>query len=518
MKITRKQSFRLLILALIGIMIYSCQKDDEILLSNEENTNQTQTQGMMKLGKKLENPYSVENMQRALNNLKKSNVNAKTTTSRLNVETTHLYVKFIPKNEDELSILKRDSTLVIYDYPLDYEIEENGYFYRDVEVPEGQPTYQYCAVKVDKELPSGIENEILAELFIPDEDKDEENKSRKAYSSESVDALVDEALRITNNLPNINSQYQESLLARRSKWRPAGTIRVWDDNFSRWVGVEGVEVRARRWFTTHKGIVNSSGYYSCDGRFRRDANYSIDWERYHFALRDGWLNGATYNGPKKRGNWDLNLNSGKQEYYATIFRAAYHYYYKNIKGLRRPPQNSFWRTQMKIRAHLQNVSEEGNLGTHTKAWRGFGLHSPLHIYTYTRPSRDTYSTVIHELAHAAHWNMNRSGFRDIPDNEARVKESWARGVEWELTRMVYPNFRAPEIRPKYTLVVMDMIDSDNRFGNTFTYSEGVSGYTIRQIEDALNGQKSWLNWKNNIKNRYNNGTENNLDTLFDYWD
>jgi len=67
----RKQSYRLLIIILLGIVIYSCQKEDEILPLNEENINQIQVDGIIKLGKKLENPYSVENMQRALENLKK---------------------------------------------------------------------------------------------------------------------------------------------------------------------------------------------------------------------------------------------------------------------------------------------------------------------------------------------------------------------------------------------------------------------------------------------------------------
>ena len=49
-------------------------------------------------------------------------------------------------------------------------------------------------------------------------------------------------------------------------------------------------------------------------------------------------------------------------------------------------------------------------------------------------------------------------------------------------------------------------------------NDQVEGYTIRQIEDALNGEKSWINWRNNIKNRYNNATENNLDALFNTWD
>jgi hypothetical protein len=524
----RKQSYRLLIIILLGIVIYSCRKEDEILPLNEENINQIQVDGIIKLGKKLENPYSVENMQRALENLKKSNVSAKTTTSGLNVETTHLYVKFIPKNEDELSILKRDPTFVLYEYPLDYEIAEGGYFYRDPEVPKGQPTYQYCAVKVDKKLPSGVENEILEELFIPDEDNNDDATSRKAFSYGNVEALVDEALRITNNLPNTDLQNQKSLFARRSKWRPAGTIRVWDDNFSSWIGVEGVEVRARRWFTTHKGIANSSGYYSCDGRFRRDANYSIDWERYHFALQDGWLNGATYNGPKKKGNWDLNLNSGAQQYYATIFRAAYHYYYKDIKGLRRPPQNSFWKTQMKIKAALQ---DEGGCGgsasaaCHTSFWRAFGLYSPIRIYTYQRPAIFTYATTIHELAHASHWKMENSITGNFNSISSKVKESWARGVQWELGRMTYPNYLGREFETNdYTLVVSDMIDDD--FGvdedehprtNKGYYNDPndqVSGYTIRQIEDALVDQKTWNDWRDNIIRKYTNSTEDNLNRLF----
>ena len=44
------------------------------------------------------------------------------------------------------------------------------------------------------------------------------------------------------------------------------------------------------------------------------------------------------------------------------------------------------------------------------------------------------------------------------------------------------------------------------------------GFTFRQIEDALMGRKSWNSWKENIKNRYDNDSERNLDALFDHWD
>ncbi|PCI33329.1 MAG: hypothetical protein COB60_07870 [Flavobacteriaceae bacterium] len=579
----KKHSLRFLTLTLIGILICSCQNDDDFFNENQGNKNELSTFNDIVLGKKLENPYSVTNMKKALNNLKTSSKKSAKSTDNfnINVETTHLYIKFIPKNEEELAILKKDSTLILYSYPLDYEIVEGTGYYRDPEVPEGQPTYQYCAIKVNKMLPQEVESEILEELFIPDEDSDDASKSRKKqFSTQDVNSLVDESLKITNNLKE--TQNNSKLFARRSKWRPAGTIRVWDENigtttstrriFSHWeyyncqtgeilrncnsgtggplplaefelkpeedncckraiytytttttdgsyVGVEGVKVRARRWFTTHRGIANSSGYYSCDGRFRRPANYSIDWERYEFALRDGWLNGATYNGPKITGNWNLNLRGDKQAYYATIFRAAHHYYYKDIKGLRRPPQNSFWRTQMKIRAYLENVSNEGSLGAHAAGWRAFGLYSPIKMYTYQRPAIETYATTIHELAHASHWHMDRS---DFSDTETKVKESWARGVQWELTRMTYPDYLSREFRrDDYTLVVSDMIDDDfeteedtTNKGYYESPNDQVSGYTIRQIEDALLHQKTWNSWRDNIISKYTNPTEEHLTRLF----
>lgn len=502
----------LLLLALLSL-IASCNNDEPNLT---ENTHSSSEKGVpIKLGKKLENPYSIENMQKALGNLKSSKVSAKSSSDNdIKITTTHLYLRFKPKNQEELNILKVDSTLVLYDYPLDYEITEIGDFYKDPEVTGDQPTYQYCAVAVDKKIPEGLEHELLAKLFIPDEYSDQSTDSKrssKSYSTDMVDALVDEALRITNNLKEANIQGKSSLTARSSKWRPSGTIKVWDDVLNDYVGVEGVQVRARRWFTTHRGFADVNGFYSCDGEFRQDANYSIDWERHDFALQDGWLNGATYNGPKKDGNWDLNLKDDTQEYYATIFRAAHHYYYKDIKDLRRPPQNSFWKTQMKIKAYNESNNE---INASHKEERRF-LGAQLKIYNPQRQTDEIYGTVIHELAHASHWDMSRS---DFDNSESIVKESWARGVQWELTRMVYLNYNSDfENRPKYTLVVRDMIDNDGFYGKTGTFGENVSGYTIKQIENSLRFAKSWDEWKNKIKNDYENSTENNLDALFNYW-
>lgn len=507
-------------LALMGLAVFSCKQQTDVLpsIGSIENGQNHDNGQMTQLIKQLENPYSVANMQKALDNLQKAN--ARMSTDDLEVTTTHLYIKFKPKNNQELEILKDDSSLVLYSYPMDYEISEGSY-YHDPGIPDSLPTYQYCSVPLDKKLPQGVVYEVLENLYIPDENKDGTSYSQRKASDEVVTALVDEALRITGNL---TPAPKNARVAARS-WRPAGRVRVLDDVTNTWRGVEGVIVKARRWFTTHEGTVDANGNYSCNGTFKRDANYSLDWERYDFALREGWLDGANINGPKREGNWDNDFQGvgDKNAFQAKVFMAAYHYYYKDIKGLRRPPQNGFWKTQLRIRCHNEHSTE--NNGYYQSWNRLWGLGSPVHIYNQQKiPNRpdittwDIYATTIHELAHASHWNMSSGG--DYSNCEEKVAESWARGVQWELTRMVWGNYRGgPRIVPNYTQVVIDMIDgtNDDNNGEENLTNDNVTGYTIREIEDALQGQRTWNGLRDNIKNRYNNGTENNLDALFQYW-
>lgn len=90
-----------------------------------------------------------------------------------------------------------------------------------------------------------------------------------------------------------------------------------------------------------------------------------------------------------------------------------------------------------------------------------------------------------------------------------VVESWDRGVQWELTRMIYTTYQ-PYYFSDYTGVVQDMIDGISGY-------DQVEGYTIRQLEDALMGERYWQNWRTDIQNTYTNATENNLESLFTYW-
>lgn len=529
----KRLNYWLSVLALLGLLLpTACQKDeiDPISIPAEPAMHGVNS---IKLGKKLENPYSVSNMKKAWKSLKSvSSSNSRVSGNESGITASHLYVKFKPKDERELSLLKRDTTLILYTYPLDYEIALTGDYYHDPAVPAGQPTYQYASVKVDYKFPN-VPYEILEELYIPEEVELAENaRTDKAYVA---DALVEEALRVTGNL-NENKETSNNLDEDKEtfsskaimSWRPAGRIRVWDNTLGpfgagAFTPVEGVEVRANRWFTTHTGITDANGFYTCDGTFSRPANYSIQWDRYQFSIRSGTYGQAVYDGPKQEGGWNLDIGPNTtQEFFARIFRAAYHYYYKDIKGLRRPPENGTLNTQMKIAAYYEQNTEIN--GSHKEERRFLGLGNQLKLYNPQNDCDEIYATTIHELAHSSHWDMERS---DFDDSNTIVKESWANGVERELTRMVYPSYSQIYSRLDYTGVVHDMVDgvksvisyyySKYEVYSSKSYNDNVSGYTIRQLEDALEGQRSWNGWRDNIKNKYSNGTESNLDATFMYW-
>ncbi|WP_412466723.1 hypothetical protein [Pedobacter sp. KLB.chiD] len=307
---------------------------------------------------------------------------------------THYYIKFKPLNEAQLAVLKSDSTITIYPFPLDAEVNPYKGNYRDPAVPTGQPTYQYAAVEVDKVLPK-IPLEKLEELYLPDERKATNTvKLQDGNQLYTLNArmLTQESMcdgpspvepqQVENLGKNSNGYNKLTQLAppedctegggstgggsgggsgdpyrNGDDWRPHGRITVYDEVKNQIIGVEGIRVRARRWFTTYNGFTDGNGYYAVDGWFTRPANYWLDFERYEFSVNDHGGGPREVGGPKIEDAWNVQFED-YDKFCSTIFRAAYHYYYKDIQGLNRPPENGFWNTQMKLGAYNENNAED----------------------------------------------------------------------------------------------------------------------------------------------------------------
>lgn len=484
--------------------------------------------GQMVLGKKLENPYSVANMRKAYAALSPQ-TRAGSDLAEEQIVATHLYVKFMPETEEQENILMLDKELILYQYPLDYDIITYGQ-YVDPSIPEGQPLHFYASVEVGKELPKGVKYEILEYLYIPDEyDQNEEPaiNTRASYSLDEsfIEALVDKSLDLTGN-----SEPEVGLTRGSNKWRPAGYITYFDDVLGQSIGMEGIEVKARRWFTTHKGIVNSSGYYSCDGTFKLRANYEFDFTRHDFAVMSDDRTYPYVNGPKQYGNWNYNFNRSSSEsyyYWATIFRAAHLYCYGNIDGLGRPPQAGVLKSKIRIHA------EEKDDMTHPGVFRGtyhvgWFKTKKIHMRCLSSPTDRIYAYTLHELAHSAHWNYDQTFSASTSDI---VKESWSTAAEVYFARKLYSSYVPSVDRGCYTNIGVDLMDAaglrkscDYSRANNDTeevysplsYIDNVEGYTIHQIQDAIFGSSTWSNFQTNLS-RYENATKDHLSEAFTFW-
>lgn len=189
--------------------------------------------------------------------------------------------------------------------------------------------------------------------------------------------------------------------------------------------------------------------------------------------------------------------------------------------MRRPPQNSFWATQLKIAAFdWYETTDNGNMW----AGRDLLLGSLIHIYRPQQGSMNIYATTIHELAHAVHWDMSSQVLPPFltvfGQTDLNVCESWAVGVQWFLTRMEYPNYEGRPNDTIYTNLIMDLVD--NSSNESFTRgvqapTDLVENYTMPQIEEALRNKKTFNQWKDSLTDKYENPTENQLHLIFDFW-
>lgn len=213
---------------------------------------------MIVLGEKLNDPYTVDNVSRALESV------YGTKASRVPLQPTHYYVRFLPRNEAEYELLI-NTGLEMVDHPVDYQILREGDYYHDPEVEEGKITWQYTVVKTDYRFPRKIKYEILDECYLMD--------NETGTKADWVDwaAVEREAYRITGN---------EAMLAGSTKsddgtGTPAGKVTIFDDISGEYVGVKGVKVSCNSFVKFASAFTDEEGNYSMGKSFSSDVRYRL---------------------------------------------------------------------------------------------------------------------------------------------------------------------------------------------------------------------------------------------------
>ena len=109
----------------------------------------------MELGEKVQDPYSLDCMQKAMTSLGFDAV----------LPATHVYVRFLPESAEELKVLY-SLGVPLFDHPLDHIVVKDGDYYKDPSLKESAYTWMYAVLEKSAHLPSGIRSEKLYDCFI----------------------------------------------------------------------------------------------------------------------------------------------------------------------------------------------------------------------------------------------------------------------------------------------------------------------------------------------------------------
>lgn len=277
--------------------------------------------GMMVLGEKLNNPYSLSNMQAAYDELCKTK-----SLSSEKLEATDLYVRFLPKDSTDIAFLQ-NLDLEFFDFPLDYEIEEYGNYYHDPSVPEGEITWQYTKVKPDFVFPD-IQYEIIDECYIPEED--EELTKSSICGGDFAEELEMLAIKMAD-LPaeySVSEDYIET--KAKVKKYPSGSVLIYkEDNDT--IPAKGVKIRCHYFLKWDSDFTDDEGNYNISKKFSCNPTYAIIldnvkgfkvWGNY------GFLGAANHNvGRQNKSGYNFEIYNNSQAWkWLVINNAAYDYY------------------------------------------------------------------------------------------------------------------------------------------------------------------------------------------------
>ena len=214
--------------------------------------------GMIVLGDRLENPYSVGNMTKALAEV------YPTKAGQTALSATHLYVRFLPVREVQLRRLARLGVEVL-DHPVDYEIVREGDWYHDPSVEADRITWQYAVVKSDFPFPRDIRHEVLEACYIPD-------TGTGTTKADGIDweAVERAAFRLSGNGAMLTPATKGAESAK-----PQGRITIVDDELGVTEGVRGVRVSCNTFVKFGQAYTDGDGRYAMTSSFSSRPRYRL---------------------------------------------------------------------------------------------------------------------------------------------------------------------------------------------------------------------------------------------------
>lgn len=288
------------------VLITSCN-DDEISKDSEtsksDNTLAMRTnendkpdeQMPIVLGEKLKNPYTVANMQSAFNYY--NSVVPNSPFEGKTVEATHYYIKITPSTIEQLEMLDEldnsddENAPILQDYPLDYEIKEEGDYY--VMPKDENDIYHsaYTLIPVNYQFPSSVTYEILDKIYEPTEEEYDVETAALFFANWQEDLLADDINVTIETLPDylINSlavQSSNRLFGKR--YRPNGYVKVENTDNQILEPLLKAKISIGRNVFWRYTYTDNNGYFEAPKKYRGKVRIRAKWRGYTATIRKTW--------------------------------------------------------------------------------------------------------------------------------------------------------------------------------------------------------------------------------------
>ncbi|WP_395042784.1 hypothetical protein [Flavobacterium sp.] len=288
------------------VLITSCN-DDEISKDSEtsksDNTLAMRTnendkpdeQMPIVLGEKLKNPYTVANMQSAFDYY--NSVVPNSPFEGKTVEATHYYIKITPSTIEQLEMLDEldnsddENAPILQDYPLDYEIKEEGDYY--VMPKDENDIYHsaYTLIPVNYQFPSAVSYEILDKIYEPTEEEYDVETAALFFANWQEDLLADDINITIETLPDylINSLAEQSsnrLFGKR--YRPNGYVKVENTDNQILEPLLKAKISIGRNVFWRYTYTDNNGYFEAPKKYRGKVRIRAKWRGYTATIRKTW--------------------------------------------------------------------------------------------------------------------------------------------------------------------------------------------------------------------------------------
>ena len=360
---------------------------------------------MIELGEKMEDPYSLVNVTKALKSLYP--------TKAVSLEATDRYVRFLPKNEAEYDKLC-DMGVILIDHPLDYRIIKDGDYYHDPSIKDNAITWQYAVVRPGFEFPGGIKYEVLDECYIPEND---ENTKADDIDWQAVES---EAYRITGNADLLETGTKGNTVNSG----PSGYIQIVDDAYEgdKPIGVKGVKISVNSFVKFASAYTDENGYYQIDRHYSSNIRYRMVFQNvkgfaigFNLLLIPASISALGSDSPEGV-SIVIDKNSDRKQFTRSVVNnAAYDYYTMTEEtdvSVRTPPSNlRFWLFQ-NLGIGCSPMFQQGAIIDTDLVSTVLGMYKE--ILKVFMPDvllgldgcddyASVYAAALHQLAHASHY-------------------------------------------------------------------------------------------------------------------